>query len=533
MSKLISGQTLRDRLLDRVSRPPAVPSDAWVQVLAAPGNRELLGLIAQHQPKSISELSELAGRAQPNVSRSLTALIQASLVEVTSQGRASVPTLTALGREKARDFGLLEHVAEPAMVASDHVIGPDAPHLSISFAGRATDNSDVSPGDLVLTLPPRADHEPIVAKQSGDINGIVLRILDHWWRILYRRDAPYRIGEFSAVHAPSTRQVSLAIRSVGDRVEHVVRWADDVSSRQEQFLQIVSLDAFKQNLLDDVLRPAVSEMRSRGRYDRPIQSKLARLEDTLSYEQDSVFARTAGSLGESPYNLTSEWAQKVRDLISEVPDEESRLDFCSAVLKDGIDEAEAWTRSEITKQGDRNAMPELRVLSEELRETPAESRARAYQRGISMAKKLRKHLKLTPETGIANTVKLAAMFGAGGFETSPAAPCALRAFQSQTRNAPTIVVEKETAADTKFILARAIGDFLVFRSKTSCVANLYTDRQAVGRAFAAEFIAPAESVVRMIEEDDQSVERVAEHYGAPAHVIQHQYGNNFRRFIEA
>lgn len=531
MSKLISGRTLRDRLLDRVSRPSTVPSDAWVQVLAAPGNRELLGLIAQHQPKSISELSELAGRAQPNVSRSLTALIQASLVEVTSQGRASVPSLTALGREKARDFGLTEHVRKSEMALADHAIGPDVPRLSISFVSGAAGDSDVMPGDLVLTLPPRKDQEPIIAKQTGDLNGIVLRILDHWWRILYRRDAPYRIGEFSTERTPSTRQVSLAIRSVGDRVEHVVRWAGDVPS--QQFLQTVYLDAFKQNLLDDVLRPAVSEMRSRGRYDRPIQSKFARLEDTLSYEQDVVFARTAGSLGESPYNLTNEWAQKVRDLISEIPDEESRLDFCSAVLKDGIDEAEAWTRSEITKQGDRNAMPELRVLSEELRETPAESRARAYQRGISMAKKLRKHLKLSSETGIANTVKLAAMFGAGGFETSPAAPCALRAFQSQTHNAPTIVVEKETAADTKFILARAIGDFLVFRSKTSCVANLYTDRQAVGRAFAAEFIAPAESVVRMIEEDDQSVERVAEHYGAPAHVIQHQYGNNFRRFIEA
>jgi DNA-binding transcriptional ArsR family regulator/Zn-dependent peptidase ImmA (M78 family) len=533
MSKLISGHTLRDRLLERVSRPPTVPSDAWVQVLATPGNRELLGLIAQRQPQSISELSDLAGRAQPNVSRSLTALIQAGLVDVRSRGRASIPSLTELGRQKARDFGLAEHVPGQETEPPDHAIGPDSPRLSISFASRATSDNDVIPGDLVLALPPQADHELVVAKQSGDLNAIVLRILDHWWRILYRRDAPYRIGEFSAARASSTRQVSLAVRSVGDRVENIVRWPDDALSRPEQSQRTVYLDAFKQNLLDDVVRPAVNEMRGRGRYDRPIQSKLARLEDTLSYDQDSVFARTVGSLGESPYDLTDEWAQKVRDLIAEVPDEESRLDFCSAVLKDGIDEAEAWTRSEIAKQGDRNAMPELRVLSDELRETPAASRVRPYQRGISMAKKLRERLRLPPETSIANAAKLAAMFGAGGFETSPAAPYALRAFQSQTDSVPTIVVEKETAADTKFILARAIGDFLIFRNKTSCVASLYTDRQAVGRAFAAEFIAPAESVVRMIEEDDQSVERVADHYGAPAHVIHHQYDNNFGRFTEA
>ena len=108
------------------------------------------------------------------------------------------------------------------------------------------------------------------------------------------------------------------------------------------------------------MRPAVTQMRSRRRYDRPIQSKLARLEDSLSHEQEFVFARTVGSLGDSPYNLTNEWAQKIRVLMAEIPDEESRLDYCSAVLTKGIDDAETWTRSEMSKQGEHNAMPELR-----------------------------------------------------------------------------------------------------------------------------------------------------------------------------
>jgi DNA-binding transcriptional ArsR family regulator len=223
MSKLISGQTLRDRLLERVKSPPAIPSEAWVQVLAAPGNRELLGLIAQRQPQSINELSELAGRAQPNVSRSLTALIQAGLVEVKPQGRASVPSLTALGGEKAQDFGLVERAREPEVTPSDHGVTLDAPRLSISFEGKETGDSDAMPGDLVLTIPPRANHELVVAKQGGDLNTIVLRILDQWWRILYRRDAPYKVGEFSAVEASSTRQVSFAVRSMGNRIEQLGR----------------------------------------------------------------------------------------------------------------------------------------------------------------------------------------------------------------------------------------------------------------------------------------------------------------------
>lgn len=253
----------------------------------------------------------------------------------------------------------------------------------------------------------------------------------------------------------------------------------------------------------------------------------------MSYKQESAFARAVGALGDSPYNLTDEWAQKVRDLIAEIPDEEARLDYCSAVLKDGVDEAEAWTRTEISKQGEHNAMPELRDLSNELHESAAESNVRPYRRGLNMAGKLRKRLNLTPDASIADVSKLAAMFGAESFQTSPAAPGALRAFQGQTNSTPTVVVQTESVANTKFVLARAIGDFLVFRNRTSCVADLYTDRQAVGRAFAAEFIAPAEGVVRMIEDDDQPVKRVADHYGAPEHVIHHQYDNNYRRLVEA
>lgn len=531
-SKTIPGQKLRDQILERMKRAPTSSSDAWVQALAAPGNRDLLGLISLKQPQSISELSDLAGRAQPNVSRSLSALIQAGLIEVRTEGRASVPILTNLGRDKARELGLAMPPSEPVETPFDQEGVSEFPRLSVLFASRVSEDGDAMPGDLVLTLPSRANHEPIVAKQPGDINDVVLRILDNWWRILYRRDAPYKICEFSAVHDTSIRHVSLAVKSIGNRVEHIVRWADDALLSQEQSQKSVSLDAFKQNLLDDVVRPAAAEMRSCRRYDRPIQSKLARLEDTLSYEQESTFARTVGSLGESPYNLTDEWAQKVRDLIIEIPDEEARLEFCSAVLKDGIDAAETWTRSEIAKQGERNAMPELRMLSNDLRETAVESGARPHRRGTNMAKKLRKRLSLAPDANIANVTKLAAIFGAGEFQTSPAAPGALRAFQSQTNSAPTIVVQKESVADTKFVLARAIGDFLVYRSRTSCVADLYTDRQAVGRAFAAEFIAPAEGVVRMIEDDDLSMKRVADHYGAPEEVIYHQYDNNHMQFGE-
>jgi DNA-binding transcriptional ArsR family regulator len=103
MSKIISGEALRERLLGRRASAPAPSADGF-KALATPGNRELLILIALRRPRSISELSEFADRAQPNVSRSLTALIHAGLVEVRSEGRLSVPTDRARSNEGTRTW---------------------------------------------------------------------------------------------------------------------------------------------------------------------------------------------------------------------------------------------------------------------------------------------------------------------------------------------------------------------------------------------------------------------------------------------
>lgn len=533
MSKVISGRDLRERLLRQRTRSDVRPADAWIQVLATPGNRELLGLIALRRPQSISELSELAGRAQPNVSRSLTALINAGLVQVRSDGRASIPRLTALGLEKASDLKLTEQTSTESTAVDGRSGNGDLPFLSVSFEDSASTDDDEVVGSLTASLLVRGYDEPLVATMAGDLNSLAVGILDHWWRILCRRDAPYKIGEFNLMGGASERRASLAVRSTGDHIERIVRSSGEPTLQLERATRVVSVNAFEGNLIDDVLRPIVAQLRSRRRYDRPVQSKLTRIEDTLEHKRELQFARTAGALGVSPYDLTDEWAQKIRNLTTLIPDEGPRLDFSSAVLIDDVDAASNWAHFELSKQGEQNAMPELCALSKTLRPVSAKPAVRPWRRGTAIARALREHLDLAPDQAIRGVGEVAAVFGASGFQTSPKAPGSLRAFQCQSKGFPTVIVEDEGPERTKFVLARAIGDFLVFQSSASCVANLYTDRQAVGRAFAAEFVAPAEGVVRMIEDEDRSVVYVAHHYEVPEEVVSRQYENNYRRFTEA
>lgn len=60
--------------------------------LLTPENRELLSTIEKRRPKSIAELAKMIGRAEPNVSRTLSKLVATGFVRMRAGGgRSKVP----------------------------------------------------------------------------------------------------------------------------------------------------------------------------------------------------------------------------------------------------------------------------------------------------------------------------------------------------------------------------------------------------------------------------------------------------------
>lgn len=76
---------------------PSFESVAALLRLLTPENRELLAVIRDKKPQSISELAQLTGRAQPNVIRTLGKLEAVGFVEMKSIKQRKVPT-TAIRR---------------------------------------------------------------------------------------------------------------------------------------------------------------------------------------------------------------------------------------------------------------------------------------------------------------------------------------------------------------------------------------------------------------------------------------------------
>lgn len=75
----------------------ALPSfesvDALMRLLT-PENRVLLAVIRDRKPRSIAELSEMTGRAQPNLTRTLAKLEAVGFVHMRTEERRKVPTTT-------------------------------------------------------------------------------------------------------------------------------------------------------------------------------------------------------------------------------------------------------------------------------------------------------------------------------------------------------------------------------------------------------------------------------------------------------
>ena len=519
MPKTISATAMRDRMLARLQAPP--PSDDWVRVLAVPGHRELLGLIARHNPPSIGALSELAGRAQPNVSRALNALLGADLIKIVSTGRRSMPQITEAGAAKAVELGLLDQVDRS--VASDVSAGELFSVQPLASA-EASPSSDVIDGRLTTWAWLASSKERVAARTEGDLNTLGLRLLEHWWRLLCRRDAPFRLWEFTLEDHPRTNY-SLTATVLGAQINLHARAESGSRLDLEHGSRTFSVSAFEQHLLDEVLLPLAAHHWLNGRSARPMHGLLRSIEDSREQLAERDFCRTAGALGLSPYDLSDARATQIRNLVSLIPDEDARLDFGSAVLADFLDEGLRWTRQELDRFSRSNAMPALMGLRKTCG-AASNFPARPYRHGYALARAARTRLDIAEDRSIGGLEGLSKLMGSSGcIGLSSKAPEDLRAFQSFEGGAPTIIVEDEGPLPSVFTLARGVGDFIAFGNQASCVSNLRTDRQAVGRAFAAEFMAPRNAVVQMIEGEDQPVSRIAGHFGVSELVVHLQYEN--------
>ena len=88
---------------------------------------------------------------------------------------------------------------------------------------------------------------------------------------------------------------------------------------------------------------------------------------------------------------------------------------------------------------------------------------------------------------------------------------------------------KEAASGHLFAFARAVGDAACFpKHQLAPITELRSAyRQAAGRAFAAEFLAPSDEIEAM-REDGRDIVTIADEFGVAQQVIERQIVNRSR-----
>ncbi|AIC30015.1 ArsR family transcriptional regulator protein (plasmid) [Rhizobium etli bv. mimosae str. IE4771] len=500
----------------------------WVTVLGVPANRQLLSLIVREDPSSVNELSKLAGKVQPNVSRGLKALAAAGLVELFHNGRTSKPVLTAFGREKVDQIEPSKAVQEQVIQADSSFASEVRPNLNLEF-----DPDDPFIGDLVANYYLKGRSTSTLAHWSGNLVALAEQWATHWWRIFYRRDAPYKFSDLRWSDNGAERQGNLLLTAHGSRIEISFREISQGILDLNPASRFVSIDDFENNLAA-LVRKLAERLEASSLLDTELHSFLARRLEVVSNHSEREFFKTAGALGVDPQNVDEQQAEEISSLIHQMPEEDARLDFASAVLFDNLKADNEWVRNGLEAKGDQNRLPDIVPLAKLLNIKETSSQL-PWQNGIRLAQSLRRQLDLETTKALGGLSGLAQYLGGSpDFEAIYKPSSALKGFQSLVSDTPSVIVESNWGeASSMFLLARAVGDYLAYQGRNASVTNLYTDRQAVGRAFAAELIAPAAAVVSMIEESDWSDDKVANHFGTTVKVVKHQYDNNHLRYADA
>jgi predicted transcriptional regulator len=531
--KKIPGNELRDRLLSRMrllqdSKPT---EETRIEALSSPGNRELLGIIATKQPRSISELATLAGRLQPNVSRSLNALNRAGLLTVTLEGRASVPTLTPEGQQKATDLGFVAQATAPAEVS--HSIAAGMPLLSAAIADANIGDLSTDPvqANVSLGLPSSEEGKLVTTHAMLDLNELCTRLLANWWRILYRRADPFKMFPIQREFGEATSQAILLAESAG-QMELFVRPESDDRHLWDLPRHYLTVSDFSGLLLDGLVRPLVLRLHAAKRFDDPVESLLRRTEEILNEPADLTFWRSAGAVGLSYQSMNDNAADEIARLINTISDDDARLDLASAISPNQLSQSLEWVKSEVKEKTKTNSLPGLAELRRKSMATVLGSEP--WKVGTARARAAREQINLQQDRSIGGLGGLAQFFGGDrGFVASSPGEELLRGFQAHENDIPVVVAKDEGPNSTAFLVSRAIGDYLVYGSREAPIANIYSDRQAVGRAFAAEFMAPAAGVIHMIDEEKTPLATVAHHYGVGREVVRHQYENNIAQYARA
>ena len=250
--------------------------------------------------------------------------------------------------------------------------------------------------------------------------------------------------------------------------------------------------------------------------------------------EESAFCEAAGALGLDPYRIDDKSTDAILEAAT-IFSGEPLLEFLAGFRKNNEQSPGhciEWLRQAENRAPAASLLGDLAEIgASAAAEAPARVNEPPWALGYRRARSVRKILHRHPGSPFGSSSAVAARLGASrSFEPAPTIE-GLRAVRYDDQDGIHVHLSESSStkhadASQKFSLARAIGDAVCYPEPSVAPVNELKEavRQASGRAFAAELLAPIDEVAAMRADGKSDID-IAGAFGVSAKVIAHQIEN--------
>lgn len=370
-----------------------------------------------------------------------------------------------------------------------------------------------------------------------------------WWRLFGGRDVRHRLIGYRGGYA--VPDIHVRFDGAGFDVECVpyaydnppLRFPVRARERLDRAAVETGLGSFLIKVLD--------RLESQGVRDSALRIQWDCIQASRKNADEAAFCEAAGALGLDPYDMSDVGAEFLMqcgaefegDALSEflagirrclepgkTPNRGPRAENGAArpshdtVMK-AVQEVLDWISAVERRPRRQSRIPALedcrKTVSNALRACADKSWARGYR----CARAIRRRLSAPQAERFRSVSVLARRLGAPSFRVAPPVP-GVSALVQSGEDTRIHLGEIGNPAGRLFAFARAIGDATANPPAARSVVNDLRDasRQACGRAFAAEFLAPVEEIASM-RADGRDTDAIADEFGVSSWLVDRQEEN--------
>lgn len=282
-----------------------------------------------------------------------------------------------------------------------------------------------------------------------------------------------------------------------------------------------------------MIETILGRLKTKGIKDTSAQLRWKRVQHSRKSGEQS-FCETAGGLGLDPYAIEDEAADFI-ERAEQIFEPEPLMEFAAgardakpAPLLDWVDRMRGY-------RGFKYRLADLAPMARQVeRDAPQKAGEAAWAVGYRRARKMREALCLTQADRLTSYKRLADKLGGGASYNIAGHVDGIKALRSEREDGVQIHLRSQGQnGDAQlghlFALARAVGDAVCFPESDLAPINdaHHAYRQAAGRAFAAELLAPVDEI-RSMRRDRHDLVTIASSLSVSKAVIEHQLENGSR-----